>query len=283
MPSDDHVSGLLLRWDRRSFAPWPGNQHRRLLVADSWLVQDGAVRALAAHHRRFAGSCRQEVGLPPSVVDDFLAAVTTEIPRRGRWFPRIECARRPAGRGGPDAELLLWVRPAPPPSDCVVVTHQRGDPRRKPQVKGPDLTDLLALRRSAAAVGASEVVLLSDGGLVIEGALSAIVWWRRDVLCLPHKSLITLNSVTRSLVLELASRRGVGVRWERCAVESLDQLEIWSLSALHGIRPVTGWHHPDFSPRPGPPNRAATWQADLLRLAGEEPSADGPPLLSASG
>jgi branched-subunit amino acid aminotransferase/4-amino-4-deoxychorismate lyase len=149
----------------------------------------------------------------------------------------------------------------------VVVTHQRGDPRRRPRVKGPDLAMLAALRESASRIGAGEVVLLTNAGLVIEGALSAVVWWRDDVLCVPDQSLATLDSVTRGLLTALALSRGLQVRPERATPESLDGLEVWSLSALHGIRPVTGWLHPESAPRLRPPRRAAAWQADLLALA----------------
>src|ERR1039458_248493 len=56
---------------------------------------------------------------------------------------------------------------------------------------------LIGIRQGAAAQGADEALLVSGSGTVLEGALSAVLWWRGDVLCAPPQSLPVLPSVTR--------------------------------------------------------------------------------------
>jgi hypothetical protein len=69
-----------------------------LEVADSWLVDEGRVRGLPLHRTRFFGACREVAGVPgDEELAGFWAAALAELPRRGRWFPRVELVRA-AGR-----------------------------------------------------------------------------------------------------------------------------------------------------------------------------------------
>ena len=229
-----------------------------LLVADSWLVADGRVRGLAEHRARFAAACAGEAGLARADVLAFLDACAEPVPGGGRWFPRVEC--------GQDCRLRLRVRPAPPPGASVVLRpHPGPDPRRRPRVKGPDLAALLAARQAAQRAGAGEAVLRTADGIVTEGALSALLWWRGDTLCLPDPDLPILQSVTRRLIARVASAAGTPMRFERARLDELDGLEVWSLSALHGIRPVSAWL--DCEARAGTATRAPRWQRRLDALA----------------
>lgn len=236
-------------------------------VADSWLVEDGRVRGLGLHAARFAGACGARRGVPAAAVGAFLDAARAALPAEGRWFPRVEC--------GTDGCLVLRLRPAAADAGPVVLATAAGaDPRRAPRVKGPDLPALLALREAAEARGAGEAVLLSPAGHVLEGALSAIVWWRGDVLCVPPAGAAVLDSVTRRLVLALAATRGTPVREEAARPADLGGTELWTLGARHGIRPVTAW--PDAGIAPAPPRRAPAWQA-MLRAMAHVPGARSTP------
>lgn len=221
-----------------------------LLVADSWLVDHGAIAGFGHHRVRFAAAC-QAAGVSAGA---FLDAVPAHLPQQGRWFPRVEL--------GGGAELRLRVRPAPPAgTDVVLAPHPGPDPRTTPRTKGPDLVMLGEVRARAAELGAGEAVLCTADGTLLEGAYSAVVWWRGDVLCVPDADLPVLDSVTRRRVVEEAGRRGVEVRGERVTPADLDGLETWSLSALHGVRAVTGWR--GCAVAAGPVERAATWRAHL--------------------
>jgi branched-subunit amino acid aminotransferase/4-amino-4-deoxychorismate lyase len=204
------------------------------LVVDSWLVADGAVRALDRHEWRFRRGCALLLpDLAEDAITEVFAGVRDRVPAGGNWFPRAEA------RSAVDARLVL--RPAPKRG-----THLRlwvappGDPRRHPTVKGPDLDALADLRTQAVQAGADDALLRTADGLVLEVAHSALIWWRGDVLCLPDPDLPVLPSVTTQLVRDLATEQGAATCYERVAVEQFLDAEVWAVNALHGIRSVSG-------------------------------------------
>lgn len=250
----------------------------RLLVADSWLVDDGLVRALDVHRDRFAGSVAAALGeAAPTAdaadgadgrldVDAFWSAAVARLPRTGAWFPRVELVSG-AGRDGRDdgpPELRLLLRPAPARTRSVVLATAPHDPRTRPTVKGPDLRALGRLREDVGPLGADEAVLLDPDGHVVDGAWSSIVWWRGDALCLPADDLPRLPGVTVRTLATLAAVLGVDVLHERTTPAELDGFEIWTTSALQGIRIVTDWvDGPTPAEQPG---RLALWRSRLEAL-----------------
>lgn len=236
-------------------------------AADSWLVHDGTALALDLHRTRFAGSVRDELRERPGPdldrhdLDAFWAAAITAIPRTGDWFPRIELQR-----DGGVPLLVLRVRSAPARTESVtIISHQGDDPRTRPRVKGPDLAALGRVRSQATHLGASEVALLSPEGFVVEGAYSALLWWRGDTLCAPPDDLDRVDSVTARTVLAVATALGIEVLREPVAPAELEGLEIWALSSLHGIRIVTRWID---GPQPAEqPGRLRAWRARLGKLS----------------
>ncbi|TWX40545.1 hypothetical protein ES689_03600 [Frigoribacterium sp. ACAM 257] len=253
--------GETLLWRDGALAASPGTPNGDVLVADSWLVLDGAVRALDVHRDRFTSS----VAATGLVADDDAAAfwggVVDRLPRDGAWFPRVELVR---SRSAGAPELRARLRTAPDRTRSVRVATAARDPRTSPLVKGPDLAVLGDLRAEASARGAEEAVILSPEGHVVEGAWSSLVWWRGDSLCTPADDLPRLPGVTSRTVLTLAAVLGVDVLHDRTTPAELDGAEIWSLSALHGVRIVDGWvDGPSPAEEPG---RLAAWQARLDAL-----------------
>jgi branched-subunit amino acid aminotransferase/4-amino-4-deoxychorismate lyase len=224
-------------------------------VAESFLVAEGRVRGLDLHARRFARGCA-EAGVGPQRP---LAAVAAELPRSGRWFPRVNV--------GADGALRVTVRPAPAREPSVVAWVLDGpDPRRAPRRKGPDLARLGALRVEAARHGAGEALLHDGDGRLLEGAYTSLVWWEDDALCAVPDEAPILDGVTRRLLLGLGAADGTEVRYARPLPADLDGREVWLTSALHGIRAVA----PSAAPgglRAGPAPRAAAWQKRLEALA----------------
>ncbi|MFF7732711.1 MULTISPECIES: aminotransferase class IV [unclassified Streptomyces] len=207
----------------------------RLLVADSWLLREGRVRAYARHRERFSRSCGECGGPEPVRLAAFWRDVTAALPRSGVWFPRVELA---AG----SLELRLLLRPAPPLGTGVRLwAAGQSDPRSVPRRKGPDLDTLARVRRRAAGEGAEEAVLIAPSGTVLESATAGVLWWEDDTLCLPPSRLPVLPSVTAGLVRERALRLGLRIAHRERTVAGLDGREVWLVNALHGIRPVTGW------------------------------------------
>ena len=210
----------------------------QLKVADSWLVEDGAVRSLQAHFDRFANWVIAEDPSQQSLLAGFFAEVKRLTPREGRWFPRIEYH----GEQEPSGRLHLRLRMAPEQVESLVLwQYPDADPRQAPLVKGPDLSLCQQLRRHANMNGAGEAVITDSGGFVAEGALSALVWWRGNVLCSSDDQTAWLPSITRQDLFQLASQMGIETRVENIKPEDLVKFPIWALSSLNGIVPVTSW------------------------------------------
>ena len=228
-------------------------------AVDSWLVTEGRTLALDLHRSRFMtaiprGRYRQ------TDPDAFWDAVIDMIPDAGDWFPRVELHNR---LGGP--RLLYRHRTAPERTKSVVVaTWTDGDPRTHPSVKGPDLERMLSIRTKVQQRGAEEAVILTEDGYVVEGAYSALLWWRGDILCGPPKEFARVASVTAASVLTLAAALGIETYEEAVTPAELDGTELWALSALHGPRIVTGWvDGPSTAELPG---RLGTWRSRLEKL-----------------
>jgi len=207
-----------------------------LTVADSWLVSNGQTRALDRHLQRFSKSIADEK--TQKQLPAFFASLVATTPQEGDWFPRIEYRRsQPEGE-----RLFLRMRPAPERTEtCTLWSLDKPDPRTEFHTKGPDLSSCQALRRAANLHGAGEAVILSDSGKIADGALSSIVWWQDEVLCAPDATTDWLPSITRELVFEIAGQAGYETRETSAAPEELAGCEVWSLSALQGIRGVTSW------------------------------------------
>jgi branched-subunit amino acid aminotransferase/4-amino-4-deoxychorismate lyase len=231
-----------------------------LLAADSWLVDDGRVRAVQRHWARFEATCREH-GAEPDALAELRAAVARAVPASGRWFPRVELRA--------DGELAFQVRPAPAREPTVVAwVADVADPRREPRRKGPDLERLAALRERAAAHGAGEALLSDADGRLIEGAFTSLLWWEGETLCAVPDDAPILPGVTRALLLELARDRGTPVAQRRPTPQELADRETWLVSALHGIRIVTGWA--DGGPPTGGAPRAGGWQRMLDGLTARQ-------------
>src|SRR5699024_12848929 len=75
--------------DRRFEEPTADISSWTLVAADSWLVEDGRVRASARHPARFCDAAAQ-VGMGGQVTDACWAAVGEKIPATGVEFPRVD-------------------------------------------------------------------------------------------------------------------------------------------------------------------------------------------------
>jgi branched-subunit amino acid aminotransferase/4-amino-4-deoxychorismate lyase len=235
------VNGDFYRFDSGELVPITHALAERLSVADSFLVVDGQSIALDRHFNRFASSVSEFENLD---LNDFFESVKSVIPSRGEWFPRLEYRdSQPSGQ-----RLFLRMRQAPERTETLTLwTYSDPDLREKPRTKGPDLSLCQQIRRTANLHGADEAVLLSPEGFISDGALSSIVWVKDDTLFAPDDSTAWLPSVTREIVIELAMQAGFEVRTVSAKPSDLDGAEVWSLSALQGIRAATAWKGVDLA------------------------------------
>jgi len=229
-------------------------------AADSWLVSDGAARALDLHRSRFfeaLGRTSHRI----ADLDAFWDAAIAAIPRSGDWFPRVE-VRLQSGR----PEALVRIRPAPALARSIVLaTHTGRDPRTAPRTKGPDLEAMVRLRTSVQQLGAGDAVVLTPEGWIADGSTTCLAWWRGDALAIPHGEIARIDSVTLRSLQAVATAMGIDILHENARPEDVEGCEVWALNALHGIRIVTRWHDgPAVAEEPG---RVESWRRrlDVLR------------------
>lgn len=208
--------------------------HHKVLVADSFLVEDGKVRSYQLHLDRFLRGLKGKAPDLEDSLEAFLYQALALIPRTGRYFPRFEIQEGPV--------FVFMLREAPEQlGDAVLWTYPYPDPRKDLSTKGPELATGVELRSLAHAQGADEAILLNEHGEISEGALSSLVWWRGDVLCAPGNEIPWLESVTRTEIFQIAESMGIKTRFEHAIPEELIGLELWLLSSLQGIRTVKSW------------------------------------------
>ncbi len=247
------VEARVFRWAGGTVVEeeWCDPRAGSVRVADSWLVVDGCAVNLTMHLERFMKSLA--VVDPALDTRAFAAEVIALIPSEGRWFPRIEAIDY-----GDGVMMRFHLREAPDASTDVSLATAHRDPRTQPSVKGPDLAALGALRRE---LDVGEAVLVDDG-FVAEGAWSSIVWWQNDTLHVVDPIIPRLPSVTEKTIRDHADVIGSSVVSARVRPRDLDGAEVWTLSALHGIRIVTEW-------RDGPavhvePGRVDYWRQQYV-------------------
>jgi len=214
----------------------PKESYESVLVADSFLVEDGKVRSLALHLDRFKRGLELKAPELSSSFDNFLNNALALIPRTGRYFPKFEVQDKATPVFG------FILREAPEQlGPATLWTYPYPDPRKDLSTKGPELSLGVELRSLAQAQGADETILLNEHGEISEGALSSLVWWRGDVLCAPGNEIPWLESVTRQEVFQIAETMAIKTRFEHAIPEELIGLELWLLSSLQGIRTVKSW------------------------------------------
>ena len=141
-----------------------------LVVADSWLVQEGRVRALSLHRNRFLSSCRQLAGFQETDIAPFWEMALEHVPKTGLWFPRIEmagCRKRPV--------FQIRIRKAPPLHQTIrLIDCPVSDFRKAPRHKGPDLEKTATIRREILETGADEGILSTPKGFLLEDPYGAV-------------------------------------------------------------------------------------------------------------
>jgi branched-subunit amino acid aminotransferase/4-amino-4-deoxychorismate lyase len=248
-------------WRDDALVPDELEPHRGLVVADSWLVPaTGRVRALEAHRERFLGTAAETAPEAAMFWDAAVARLRGAV--GAPLFPRVELATLEAGR----TQLRLRIRNAPALHKTLTIASADGrDVRTSPRVKGPDIEALEVVRAAARDRGADEAVLLDRSGHVVDGASTAVLWWRGESLLAPPSDLARVASVTARSIRLIAGATGVRVSEERARPADLTGCEVWAVNALHGIRVVDGWiDGPALTARP---SRAEAWRRRLDTLA----------------
>lgn len=222
---------LRFRWNGSELVDVTGAPEIPLYVADSYLLDNGSVVAYQQHLDRFSASCEFQGLFRP--LYDFLAAVTSALPSEGKLFPRVDLTER--------GELELWLRPAPPLHDTIILATASTDPRVEPSIKGPDIPALAALRTQAQTSGANDAVIVDSQGFVIDGATTCLMWFTDGALNMPPADAVRVASTTVDVLTQIAHSEGIEVRETWATPSQLSGTQLYALNALHGIRAVTSW------------------------------------------
>lgn len=226
------MSTTMFEWIENGWRPTLGTKSGPTFV-ESFLVNEGLVRNLGWHQERFLGALRtQSNSAELGEAEETWRSALQELPRQGRWFPRIEAHRE---ENCSRWKFRLWLRPAPQLELSISGVITRENPRRNPRFKGPDLDALGALKKK---VGGEPVLLTSDGH-VAEGATTSIVWWEKDGSLACSATFQRVPSTTERALIHAARRNGIPVRKRLVKPEEWCGLEVWALNALHGLRPFT--------------------------------------------
>lgn len=219
-----------------------GKPEEKLLVADSWLITNGCVRALHLHRQRFFSSCIELAECDPWMLSDFWNAAIETLPKTGSWFPRIELA------GNLSCPVFqIRIRPAPAIHSTIRLIDYKGkDFRKLPRHKGPDLMKLISARNQIVEQGADEAILTSSKGFLLEGLTTSIAWWEGSTLCTTSPSRRVLPGVTSQLLRVIAEQEKIPFAHRFRKPDDLNGFDVWAVNALHGIRRVVDWEKSPF-------------------------------------
>jgi branched-subunit amino acid aminotransferase/4-amino-4-deoxychorismate lyase len=211
--------------------------------------------ALGPHLDRMgAGAAAMELPLPERRL---LERWCTDM-AEGDAIVRVVVSRGDAvpGLEGPPRCLVLRHPLPDTPSPFVLEAvpapwHPAGRSWELAGVKTTSYAPNLAAGRRARAAGASDALLVSDDGAVLEGPTFSVGWVRDGVLETPGLELGILASITRRVVLELAGAEGIEVRTGRfplARVLESDELLVWS--TVKEVTPVSRLGERTFVPGP---------------------------------
>lgn len=229
----------------------------RIPVTDASVLRgDGCFEVLRAYQGR-----PFEVGGHLDRLEKSAAALRIELPPRRdleAWIVRAaeaigDCAVRVVVTRGPSVPGLSG------PSLVIVFAHEwdpGSQPARLYPVKAPwhatgahwDLAGAKvtsyapnqAATRRAGLEGYDDALLVSTGGLILEGPTFAVAWVAGGVLETPTLELGILDSITRRVVLGEARRLGLEVvegYWPLRRLESAS--EMMALSTVREVQPVS--------------------------------------------
>lgn len=97
----------------------------------------------------------------------------------------------------------------------------------------------MSATRTAKAAGYDDALLVTPDGWILEGPTFSVAWVVDGVLETPSLDLGILDSITRRVVLEIATENDIPVREDRWQVSRLGSaLELVTLSTIGEVQPI---------------------------------------------
>jgi branched-chain amino acid aminotransferase len=206
---------------------------------------EGAPFAIDEHLDRLERSARLlRIVLPArEEIATWIRAIAGEL---GDGAVRVVVTRGAGIPGIPDQPRVIvfghhWEMP-PGPIRLLPVSapwHAAGEPWDLAGAKALSYAPNMAAGRHAREAGYDDALLVTTGGVVLEGPTFSVAWVVDDVLETPGLGLGILDSITRRLVLEDARALGIEVRessWDLSRLQSA--AEVMALSTIREVQPV---------------------------------------------
>jgi branched-subunit amino acid aminotransferase/4-amino-4-deoxychorismate lyase len=109
----------------------------------------------------------------------------------------------------------------------------------------------MAATRRAQTEGFEDALLVTTGNVVLEGPTFSVGWIVDGVLETPGLDLGILESITRSVVIDIASALGLPVMEGRWEVDRLDEAsEVTAWSTVREVQPVVAIGERTWEPGP---------------------------------
>jgi 4-amino-4-deoxychorismate lyase len=218
---------------------------------------DGKVFAAADHLDRLEQSARKlEIPLPAR--EDLLTWIEAAAADEPNGAVRVVVTRGSA-IPGEDQEpiVVVFAHRWATGSEAVALGpvrapwHSAGAEWSLSGAKVLSYAPNLSATRSAKADGFDDALLISAGGMVLEGPTFSVAWVIDGVIETPGLNLGILDSITRRHVLDLATAEGMATTegsWDLGRIEAAE--EVMALSTIRQVQAVSSVGDLAFEPGP---------------------------------
>ena len=240
----------------------------RIPVTDSSVLRgDGCFEVLRAYRGRpFAlsehldrlerSAAALDIALPSRrALEDWITETSTAV---GDGAVRVVVTRGASVPGVDDPSNVIvfgqdWERSQEPARLLPVVApwHASGVDWDLAGAKVISYAPNLAASRRAETEGFDDALLLTDRDIMLEGPTFSVGWVLDGVLETPSLSLGILASITRRIVLDLASSLGMEIlegEWDLRRLDGATEVMAWS--TIREVQPVTAVGERSWDPGP---------------------------------
>ena len=218
---------------------------------------EGRVFAAADHLDRLEKSARKlEIALPPR--ENLLSWIEAAAGDEPNGAVRVVVTRGSALPGEEqDPVVVVFAHQWSRGSETVTLGpvrapwHGAGEDWELSGAKVLSYAPNLSATRAAKADGFDDALLVSTGGVVLEGPTFSVAWVCDGVIETPALSLGILDSITRRHVLDLATGEGIVIAegsWNLSRLQVADEVMAWS--TIREVQAVSKVGSLEFEPGP---------------------------------
>lgn len=192
-------------------------------VFETFRTYEGHPFLFDDHYKRLCESLEMLQIQFPYTYDELLCQVkqTIEANEMKDAYVRLNVS---AGAGGvglktdPYAEptVIVYVKAIDSPSRKekrgVILSHRRNSPEGEYRLKSHHYLNNIIAKREVGSDPSVEGIFLTQNGILAEGIVSNLFWFKNGTLFTPDLSTGILNGVTRQFVVHVAKKMGITVQ-----------------------------------------------------------------------